>query len=207
MSHVSLERKLPDEENMFFEYVLTIDWCRDTIYNMKVNKWPGSDGLPSEFYKIIWNVISVHYYNSHSNSYADKSLSSSQKLSTFTILHKKGDRQLLNIYRPLSLTNIDYKKIAFVLARRLQKIVNRFISNDQSVYIKGRFIGINTRTIVAILEYCEQNDILVHVDGILLFLGFQKAFDSVEWNFMLNVISQANQIFQIHVVYVVQIWI
>ena len=162
----------------------TIDECRDAVFNMKVNKSPGSDGLPCEFYKIFWNDIRLYHYNSLIHSYAEKSLSPSQKLSILTILHKKGDRQLLNNYRPLSLTNTDYKIIAFVLARRLQKIVNRVISNDQSAYIKGRFIGNNARTIVDIFEYCEQN----YIDGILLFLDFQKAFDSVEWNFMFKVL-------------------
>ena len=84
------------------------------------------------------------------------------------------------------MTNTDYKIIAFVLARRLQKIVDRIISSDQSEYIKGRFIGINARTIVDIFEYCEQNDI----DGILLFHDFQKAFASVEWNFMFKVLKK-----------------
>ena len=188
MSRVNFEQKLSDDENMFLESFPTINECRDAVFNMKVNKSPGSDGLPSEFYKIFWNEISLYYYNSLIHSYAEKSLSPSQKLSILTILHKKGDRQLLNNYRPLSLTNTDYKIIAFVLARRLQKIVNRVISNDQSAYIKGRFIGINARTIVDIFEYCEQNDI----DGILLFLDFQKAFDSVEWNFMFKVLKEFN---------------
>ena len=88
----------------------------------------------------------------------------------------------------MSLTNTDYKIIAFTLAKRLQKVIDKLISYDQLAYIKGRFIGINARTIVDIYEYCEENDI----DGILLFLDFQKAFDSVEWNFMFHVLKMFN---------------
>ena len=67
-----------------------------------------------------------------------------------------------------------------VLANRLQNIIDQLISKHQPAYIKRRFIGINARTILDVLEYCSDNN---H-DGILLFLDFQKAFDSGEWNFI-----------------------
>ena len=188
LSNFNPERKLTNEESVSLEALPTVDECRDAIFNMKSNKSPGSDGLPSEYYKVFWNEIGEYLYNSILYSYDQKTLSSSQKMSILTILHKKGDKQCLDNYRPLSLTNTDYKIIAFVFARRLQKIIDRIISYDQSAYIKGRFIGINTRTIVDIFEYWDQNDI----NGILLFLDFQKAFDSVEWNFMWEALKRFN---------------
>ena len=88
----------------------------------------------------------------------------------------------------MSLTNTDYKIIAFVFARRLQTILDKLISKDQTAYVKGRFIGENARLILDIFEYCENND----QEGILLFLDFEKAFDSVEWNFLLKTLKKFN---------------
>ena len=80
------------------------------------------------------------------------------------------------------------KFIAFVFAKRLQNILDRLISKSQSVYIKGRFIGENARLILDIFEYCENsND-----EGIFLFLDFEKAFDSVEWNFLFKTLEKFN---------------
>ena len=67
-------------------------------------------------------------------------------------------------------------------------VVHKLISENQTAYVKGRYIGINARTILDIYEYCENNNI----DGSLIFLDFEKAFDSVEWNFMYKVLEKFN---------------
>lgn len=86
------------------------------------------------------------------------------------------------------MTNTDYKIIAFIFARRLPKVVDEYISNEQTAYIKGRFIGTNARLILDIFEYCENNN----QEGLLLFLDFEKAFDSVEWNFLFKTLETFN---------------
>ena len=62
------------------------------------------------------------------------------------------------------------------------------ISKNQSAYVKGRFIGINARLIIDIFEYCENLD----EESILLFLDFQKAFDSVELSFLFETLKCFN---------------
>lgn len=62
------------------------------------------------------------------------------------------------------------------------------ISKNQSGYIKGRYIGNNARLILDIFEYCENTN----TEGILLFADFQKAFDSVEWNFLFKSLEKFN---------------
>ena len=43
-------------------------------------------------------------------------------------------------FRPISLLNCSFKIFTKVLTNRLATVVNRFISNCQSAFIKGRFI-------------------------------------------------------------------
>lgn len=49
-----------------------------------------------------------------------------------TLISKKGEKDNPKNYRPLSLTNTDYKIFAHVLATRLQKIASRLIGREQS---------------------------------------------------------------------------
>ena len=83
-------------------------------------------------------------------------------------------------WRPITSLNVDYKIIARVLAHRLQRVISKIVSTDQNGYIKNRFLGFNIRQIQDIIDYAED----INLDGILFFLEFQKAFDSIEWNFM-----------------------
>ena len=48
------------------------------------------------------------------------------------------------------------------------------------VFWNTLYIGENTRLIYDIMDFTEENDI----PGLLLFIDFEKAFDSVSWNFL-----------------------
>ena len=54
------------------------------------------------------------------------------------------------------------------------------INNDQTGFIKGRFIGENIRLLESIISYVKEKN----MPGLLLFLDFEKAFDTIEWPFI-----------------------
>ena len=158
------------------------------VERMKNNKSPGQDGLTVELYKVFWDDLKDLYYASLLKSIQIGILPFSQRNAIISLIHKKGEKDNLKNYRPISLTNVDYKIFAHVLASRLQKIAGKIIGNEQSAYIKGRYIGENARLILDIFDYYSQKDL----DGILLFLDFEKAFDSVEYNFMFKTLEKFN---------------
>ena len=47
-------------------------------------------------------------------------------------------------------------------------------------FIKGRYIGENIRLLFDIIEYTEEHDL----PGILLFTDFEKAFDSINHEYI-----------------------
>jgi hypothetical protein len=59
-------------------------------------------------------------------------------------------------------------------------VLPSIIHNDQVGYIKDRYIGENIRTVIDILEYTS----LKYNPGILLFIDFEKAFDTISWSFL-----------------------
>ena len=69
--------------------------------------------------------------DSLNEGYDKKELSSTQSQATLTLLYKKGNKNLLDNWRPISLLNVDYKLAASVLTFRLKKVIHRIVSHDQ----------------------------------------------------------------------------
>ena len=78
--------------------------------------------------------------------------------------------------------------MANILANRLKTVINKLIHTDQNGYIKGRNIGFNIRLVQDVIEYFENDNI----EGAVLFLDFQKAFDTINHNFMHAVLEKFN---------------
>ena len=62
----------------------------------------------------------------------------------------------------------------------------KLIHPDQTGLIKGRYIGKNVRLLEDILEYTD----IKKIPGILLFIDFEKAFYTIEWSFIQNVLKR-----------------
>lgn len=179
---------LNEKDKLVLDEFPTFEECKNAVLDMKGEKSPGLDGIPCEFYQCFWNIIGPIFYAALKEVFKQKEMSESQRLSVISLIYKKGEKQLLKNYRPISLTNTDYKIIACVLAKRLQKILANTINKNQTAYVKGRYIGENARLILDIFEYCDSEN----KNGILLFLDFEKAFDSVEWNFLFETLKKFN---------------
>ena len=92
---------------------------------------------------------------------------------------------MLKNWRPITLLNVDYKIAAFALSNRLHKVLLKVISPQQSGYVKKRYIGNNIRLIEDIIEYTNREN----KKGAAIFCDFEKAFDTVEINFVITALK------------------
>lgn len=58
----------------------------------------------------------------------------------------------------------------------MQMFLPRLIDNDQTGFLKNRFIGENIRLVDSVINYANKEQI----PGLLLFIDFENAFDSLE---------------------------
>ena len=75
-----------------------------------------------------------------------------------------------------------------MVSNRLKKVLPSIINEDQTGFISGRYIGENTRMVYDTIEYCDATD----TKGLLIILDFSKAFDTIEWSFIQDVLKLFN---------------
>ena len=67
-----------------------------------------------------------------------------------------------------------------VLAERLKNVLPSIVKSDQTAYVKNRFLGESVRLISDILEVTKK----LNIDGYVLTIDIEKAFDSVDHPFL-----------------------
>ena len=174
---------------MLCDEPLTLAECTRALKLLANNKSPGSDGFTTNFYKFFWIDIKEILFDSFEYSLEHNTLSSDQKRGILNLLPKENkDLRYLANWRPISLLQTDYKILTKALALRLQNVLPNIISSDQVGYIKGRYIGENVRTLEDLITYTEK----CQIPGYLVLIDFKKAFDSIEWNFLLKTLHKFN---------------
>ena len=169
------------ESRIICEGRITAEECQKALKTFPPAKTPGNDGIPIEFYNTFWPLLSDILIDSFNEAFMKKEMSPSQRQAVITLIEKQDkDRTYLENWRPISLTNVDAKIASKVIATRIVKVLPEIIHSNQTGYVSGRYIGEAARSILDIMDYTKTYDI----PGLLLFIDFEKAFDSLEWNFM-----------------------
>ena len=156
---------------------------------MKNGKSPGSDGFTVDFYKFFWNDIGAFVFRSLYFGYETGHFSQFQTRGVITCIPKENkDRRYMSNWRPISLLNTDLKIASAAIANRFKQVLGGIISDTQKGFMKDRFMGENTRLLYDLMHYLEEND----MDGLLLLVDFEKAFDSIEWKFLQKALNSFN---------------
>ncbi len=92
-------------------------------------------------------------------------LTDSQQIAIIILLFIRGTTTDVGNYRLISLTNSDYKILAYILTKRIEPFLPDKIHTNQTAYMKNHFIGTNIRSM---------QDVIMQKDCIVLFLIFAK---------------------------------
>ena len=169
---------------------LTNAECFKALQTFHNGKSPGNDGLTAEFYKVFWPTLGHLLVDSLNCSFENGELANSQKQGIIIeLIEKKSkDKRYIANWRPISLLKVDVKIASKAITSRLEKVLSDLISADQCAYVKGRNVFDAVRTIGDIMDYTK----LSNLPGLMVTINFEKAFDSLSWNFLFKVLEKFN---------------
>lgn len=102
------------------------------------------------------------------------------------LIPKKEGAECIADYRPISLIHGVVKLISKTLANRLQPFMNSVVSHAQSAFIKKRSIHDNFMYVRNLARKFHQT----RKPSLLLKLDITKAFDTVRWDYLLDLMQQ-----------------
>ena len=90
--------KLSENQKRQCEGKITIQECVAILKSFQENKSPGNDGIPIEFYKKCWTLISEPFLECANESFEKGEMSNTQKQAVITLIEEKKTNTNMNYY-------------------------------------------------------------------------------------------------------------
>nr|GEY23468.1 RNA-directed DNA polymerase, eukaryota, reverse transcriptase zinc-binding domain protein [Tanacetum cinerariifolium] len=142
------------------EKSVTRDEIRMAVWSCGENKSPGPDGYSFEFLRKYWNITGIDFCEAVECFFSKD-------------------------YRPISLIGCIYKVVTKVLSNRLAPIISDLVSDTQSAFVANRQILDGPFILSEVMSWCKRKK----KQAMFFKVDFAKAYDSVRWDFLLDVIQ------------------
>lgn len=178
---------LSEEQKTALNSPITKTEVFKAIKSLRSGKSPGPDGFCCEFYKQFRDIIVEPLLDMFNHSFITGEFPQTLKEANISLILKKGKcPDLCGSYRPIALLNVDRKLLSKILATRLEIFLPVLIREDQTGFIKGRNSATNVRRLLNAIVAFKQKSI----DGLVLSLDAEKAFDRIEWSYLLYTLGK-----------------
>ena len=180
-----ITKVLSEEEQKLLIEEVNQNEIFNAIKDMSLNRAPGIDGIPVEFYIQYWSIIKSEITDIIKNIIKGTLLNEKQRKAIITLIPKMGDLSLLKTWRPVSLICCDTKIVAKILAKRIAPLLYSLLSENQYCILGKSIIECNNK-IRDIMYYSGTNNI----NGAIINIDWEKAFDRVNWQFLIKIMHK-----------------
>ena len=185
----ALDQQLTQQDKTNLDADITKDELTKALMGTENGKTPGWDGLPFEFYKTFWHILSDDFLQiQHEALNTNQKLPNSQQRALVSLLYKAGDKADLTNWRPLSLLCTDYKIITKTISNRIKNILSIIIHEDQTCSVPGRTIHSNLLLTRDVINYTNRKNI----KGFIITIDQEKAFDRVDRKMLFKTLKRMN---------------
>lgn len=185
----SIERFLTETESESMDEFFKLQELEKIIFNSKLNKSPGLDGLTNEFYRQTYHFTGTDLLNTINEVFISGKIPRTMTQGMIKLIFKnKGERSNLKFWRAISLLNTDYKFMTSLISKRFQPVIGKIVANDQACSVPGRFIEDQLIQLQDLQDYTKQFGGKAMVIG----LDLQAAFDLLDHDYLQRVLHRMN---------------
>jgi len=170
--------------------MLTLTPSKEEIHNavFALNKdgAPGPDGFGAVFFQTYWHIVKGDVENAVLDFFINSWMMPDFNANTLILIPKTQNADTVSQYRPIALANFKYKIISKIMADRVATIMPTIISPEQKGFIQGRQIR---DCICLASEAINQLDKKSFGGNLAFKVDIAKAFDTIEWPFLLKVLG------------------
>lgn len=153
----------------------TLDEVEKAVSKLKNNKAAGIDNISAELLKAGGRVVLEKLHKLIVKIWAEEYIPEDWRKSELKVLYKKGDTRECRNYRGISLLSVAGKAFAWISLRRMQKVVDEKLRENQAGFRQGRSCTDQIFSLKLLMEKCLE----FQVPAVATFVDFKAAFDSV----------------------------
>lgn len=181
-----VEKVLEVEESNWLERDISLIELEEALNNSSLDKSPGPDGINIRYLKFLWSKIGSVLLDTLKTSTTSGFMPKGFNSSFISLIPKKDKPQQVTDFRPISLINYTSKLFTKILSTRLSGVVNKLVGGSQYGFIKGKQASDSILIVSEVFQGIWANK----VEGVVLKLDFEKAFDTVNWSFLFELMEK-----------------
>ena len=178
--------QISQQEADILELPFTEEEVHSALMDMNGDKALGLDGFTGAFWQFCWEFVKEEVLEMFKDFHEQKAFLKSLNTTFLVLIPKKGGAEELGDFRPISLVGGLYKLLAKVLANRIKNVVGRVVSSDQNAFVMDRQILDASLIANEVIDSWKKRG----EKGLICKLDIEKAYDSVNWQFLMRVMQK-----------------
>lgn len=164
------------EEEVEKNMIITLEEVKKVLQDIKPGKSPGPDQISNDMLRTGKEQIAPILSEIFTDVLNSGEIPSQWKVSSIILLFKKGSRENMGNYRPITLSSCVYRIFARILRDRISPIINEKQPEEQAGFRSSYSTMDHLQTINQLTEKSMEYGFSLY----LAFVDFTKAFDSIK---------------------------
>ncbi|XP_024630529.1 uncharacterized protein [Medicago truncatula] len=157
---------------------------RNAVFSLNKESAPRPDGFRAFFFQTYWDIVQREVIDAVLQFFTSGWLLPNYNANILILIPKSNNADTIEQFRPIAMAKFKFKVISKIIADRLAQILPTIISKNQKGFIQGRNIKDCLCLASEAINLLHKKS---YAGNIALKIDITKAFDTLDWNFLLKV--------------------